>query len=185
LNRTPILASVLLLSPLGMAVLLFGYRDGPPPASTGGFGEPSCHSCHFDNPLSESSDSLTIEAPERFEAGKTYLITVGIVHEGMKNSGFQLSSRFSDSGGQAGVLRPLDSTTGLAANESDSISYIQHTREGQRLTQDDRGEWRFQWDAPMRLAPVIMHLAANAGNHDDSEFGDSVHTRELAILPTN
>jgi len=184
LNKaSPILASVLLLSPFGLAVLLFGHSDGPPPATTGGFGEPTCHKCHFDKPPSESSESLVIDAPADFEPGNTYVITVRIVQKGMKSCGFQLSARFSGSGGQAGVLRPLDGRTGLASEEPDSVRYIQHTREGQKLTGDSQGGWQFQWEAPKSRAPVILHVAANAANHDDSEFGDSIHTRALTIPP--
>jgi len=184
LNKATILAFVVLLSPFGIVVLLFGHRDGPPAATTGGFGEPTCHKCHFDNPLSEASESIVIDAPEDFEAGKTYVITVRIVRKGMKSGGFQLSARFGDSGDQAGVLRPLDGRTGLAPPEpGSSIRYIQHTREGQKLTGATQGSWEFQWEAPRRLEPVVLHVAANAANQDDSEFGDSIHARELTISP--
>ena len=185
MNKARILAFPLLVLPFGLVALLFGYKDGPPPATTGGFGEPTCHKCHFDSPLSPSSESLGIDAPREFEAGKTYVITVRIVRKGMKSCGFQLSARFGDSGGQAGIFRPLDGRTGLApAEPGSSIRYIQHTGEGGKLTGAAEGKWQFQWEAPERRAPVVLHVAANAANRDDSEFGDSIHTRELTIRPS-
>jgi len=183
LSRARTFATLLLLYPSGLAVLLFGYSDRPPPAMTGGFGEATCHKCHFGSPLSESSESLKVDAPPRFEAGKTYVITVRLVRAGTKNSGFQLSARFKDTGHQAGGLRPMDGRTAVVPGESNPVRYIQHTREGIELTGTGEAEWRFQWEAPRRGAPVVMHVAANAGNRDDSEFGDSIHTRELTISP--
>ncbi len=53
----------------------------------------------------------------------------------------------------------------------------------QKLTGAAEGKWQFQWEAPERRAPVVLHVAANAANQDDSEFGDSIHTRELTIRP--
>jgi hypothetical protein len=101
----------------------------------------------------------------------------------MKNSGFQLSARYLESGDQAGVFRSLDSRTAVASHESGSMSYIQHTREGQRLTGQAQAEWQFEWEAPRHPAPVTMHVTANAANQDDSEFGDTIHTRQLTIRP--
>jgi hypothetical protein len=34
-----------------LARTVSAYQDGPPPGNTGGFGESSCHECHFDHPL--------------------------------------------------------------------------------------------------------------------------------------
>lgn len=124
-----------------------------------------------------------LDAPSSFEPGKDYVITVLLARKGMKSGGFQLSSRFSETGGQAGSLRPLDGRTSVTSKEAGSIFYIQHTREGQKLTGETEGKWQFQWQAPNRPAPVTMHVAANAANHDASEFGDSIHTRELTIPP--
>lgn len=178
-----VLTLVLMLSPLGAVVLLFGYSDGPPPATTGGFGEPTCHKCHFDSPPSANSDSLVLDAPSGFEPGKAYVISLRVAQKGMKSAGFQLSARFTESGGQAGSLRPLDGRTGLGSADMGPVLYIQHTREGQKLTGDAQNKWQFEWEAPNQHAPVIMHVAANAANHDASEFGDLVHTLQVTILP--
>jgi len=171
------------LLPFGLAVFLFGHSDGPPPATTGGFGEQTCHACHFDNPPHPPSEVLSLEAPPRFEPGENYLITVRITRKGIKSGGFQLSSRFTGTGDQAGSLQPLDGRTSLTSDETGSIFYIQHTREGQKLTGESEAKWQFSWQAPGRRAPVVMHVAANAANHDASELGDLIFTTELTIQP--
>jgi len=124
-----------------------------------------------------------LDAPSSFEPAKNYVITVLVARKGMKSGGFQLSARFSETGSQAGSFRPLDGRTSVTSEKAGSIFYIQHTREGQKLTGETEGKWQFQWQAPNRRAPVTMHMAANAANRDASEFGDSIHTRDLTIPP--
>jgi hypothetical protein len=181
LNKLLLLTLVLLICFFGLALWAMAYRDGPPPAHTGGFGEPTCHLCHFDNLLAESSDSLTVSAPGQYVSGESYDVTVRLTHDGMRNAGFQLTTRFKDSGGQAGVLRPLDAGTEVVRQGDRSPDYLQHNREGQRLAGPGEAVWQFQWEAPMSSAPVLLHVAANAANQDDSEFGDFVHTQAILI----
>src|SRR5690606_8758969 len=46
------------------------YPDRPPPAHTGGFGEPTCQQCHFDAPLNDPGGALYVEGlPERYTPG--------------------------------------------------------------------------------------------------------------------
>jgi hypothetical protein len=157
------------------------YKDRPPLAHTGGFGEPTCHACHFDNPLSSFSASLTVSAPDRYASGEDYIMAVRLVNAEMRNAGFQLSTRFKDSGLQAGVLRPLDARTEVARDDSRSLDYLQHNREGQMLNGRNETVWHFQWEAPRGSIPVVIHVAANAANQDDSEFGDFIHTTAILI----
>src|SRR5919106_6886502 len=85
------------------------YRDGPPLAHTGGFGEPTCRACHADNHLNDPAGSLSITGvPAVYAPGDTHRVTIFLRRAGMRRAGFQLSARFSD-GRQAGALRVVDS----------------------------------------------------------------------------
>jgi hypothetical protein len=42
--------------------------------------------------------------------------------------------------------------------------------------------WAVEWTAPAQaLADVAIHVAANAANDDNSEFGDHIFTAESTI----
>ena len=47
---------LLLAAPLSLTA----FREGPLPNMTGGFGEPSCHQCHLDNPIDAPGGRVTI-----------------------------------------------------------------------------------------------------------------------------
>jgi len=55
-----------------------GFPDGPPPAHTGGFGEPTCRACHFDGDLNAEGGGLTrvmaYQAAEALKAGKLRIV---------------------------------------------------------------------------------------------------------------
>lgn len=69
---------------------------------TGGFGEQSCHSCHFDYDLNMPDGVLELTGlPNTIEPGKIYELEVLIRRPDLGAAGFQLTSRFED-GSQAG-----------------------------------------------------------------------------------
>ncbi len=68
---------------------------------TGGFGEPSCHSCHLDNPVNAPGGRIQMMGvPPRFEPGRRYAITVELTRANLHRGGFKLSARFG-----SGTLR--------------------------------------------------------------------------------
>lgn len=139
------------------------HPDGAPPAHTGGFGEPSCHACHFDAPVEEAG--LRIEGlPDRFAPGERYELELVLEHAELRTAGFQLAVRDTD-GRQAGSVEPADEET--ARIEHDGVGYLSHARAGD-------GRWRFIWTAPDGVAEVVFDVAANAANDDRSEFGDRI-----------
>ncbi len=162
------------------------YADGPPPAHTGGFGEPSCSACHFDNPVNEPSGSLVVSGmPEQFTPGNSYRITVSLTRPEMQRAGFQLAVRYAAgarSGTVAGVVVPTDERATVAASTA-GVSYAQHTTAGTSLAGVDTARWTVQWTAPAQEAEVSLHVAANAANGDQSEFGDHIYLRELTVAP--
>lgn len=161
------------------------YVDGPPPGRTGGFSENTCHECHRDSPLNDPAGSLTIDSlPPAYEPNRTYRLTVVLTRPGMLAAGFQLAMRTNDAGAQqAGLLALVDDRTAFAAPAPRPIQYLQHTRRGTALTAPDTARWTFTWRAPDGVRPVVLHVAANAANDDNSGLGDFIYTREFVLLP--
>jgi hypothetical protein len=158
-----------------------GFPDAPPPAHTGGFGEPTCRACHFDGELNEEGGGLALGGvPAAYRAGERYRITVTLRRGEMERGGFQLAARFAEgsaAGRQAGSLRALDERVKVTEGTRGGVQYASQTRPGIQLTQAGRIEWVVEWTAPAAAAgPVVFHAAANAGNGDESQFGDFVYT---------
>lgn len=162
------------------------YSDGPPPAHTGGFGEPSCDRCHFDGPIDTAPGSLSVAGPATYQPGERYELTVGLRRPDLTRGGFQLAARYaagSAAGGQAGSLRANDARVNVVTTENaTAIQYAQHSALGTRADESGALAWTVVWDAPTDpRGPVIFHAAANASNHDDSEFGDHIYLDSLTV----
>ena len=85
---------LVLVKLLGIGPLSTGkgiaYVDGPPPESTGGFGEETCHKCHFENDLNDAAGSLGLEGiPESYAPGQHYLIEIVLERPGIGRGGFE------------------------------------------------------------------------------------------------
>lgn len=152
------------------------YDRQPPLAHTGGFGEPTCHACHFGRPVNGGSGKLLVKGvPETVAADTAYRLTVTLV-DSMQKGGFMLSIRGPD-GRQAGRLGPVDSArVTVRSPVSSSVQYAHHTLAGTQLTATNRVSWSVRWTAPAVVEDsVLVHVAANAANDDASEFGDDVY----------
>ena len=159
------------------------YPKDPPAAHTGGFGEPTCHRCHFDQPMNAPGGSLKlVGVPEVYRAGARYTLTVQLARPAMQRGGFQVSARFVDGargGRQAGRLGRLDDRVEVVRDDSSAVQYAHHTETGTTLAAPDTMRWQVTWTAPeTALARVVFHLSANAANDDASEFGDFVYVAE-------
>ena len=159
------------------------YKEGPLPGMTGGFGEPTCTTCHFDHPVNERSGSLRLAGlPRTYTPGRHYTITITLERPQLKLGGFELASRFARgamAGQQAGALAPLDSRTQILQSPDGLLQYVQHNRTGNRAGQPGRLEWTIRWTAPPASGgPVVFHVAANAANDDDSPLGDYIYMTE-------
>lgn len=167
---------------LGAALPL--YREGPPPAHTGGFGEPTCAECHFGADLNDDAGSLTLDAPATFQPGETYRLEVRLAHPELAAAGFQLAVRFpagKAAGTRAGRLAPVDGRTMVTVDSATGVGYGHHTPEGARLPESGPARWVLEWTAPDTAADVVVHAAANAANDDASEFGDFIFTVERRL----
>lgn len=185
-----------------------GNSDGPLAGFTGGFGEPTCRSCHFDSPAEPEAGELVLEGvPETYEPGAEYPLTVVLRDPRLERAGFQLAARFAgqgaggrpDRGGagrQAGrLLVPSPRTgSGTGSGEGARLEVVEHgdppvlyARQllaGTSATAARGASWSLRWAAPEEAAgPVVFHAAANAANYDDSEFGDVVHTATARSEP--
>jgi hypothetical protein len=162
------------------------YLDGPPPAHTGGFGEPTCHTCHFDGPLNDAAGALTLAGlPGAYRPGARYEISLILARPGIERGGLQLAVRFAEgdpAGRQAGYLEAEGPRTEVV--ELDGIQYLRHTRPGSQLVAPDTARWMLTWVAPQKdPAPVEFHVAANAANDDASEFGDRIYVGAWKARP--
>ena len=191
-RRAEALLAVAAAVPLAASVLLaarqsvVAFPDAPPPANTGGFGEPTCASCHLGAAVPDSSGSLTIGGlPANYEPGSRYALSIVLVRPGMELAGFELSGRFadgSDRGSQAGGLRALND--GAAVTDQAGVQYAHHTAAGSLLDEPGRRLWRVEWTAPAtESGRVVFHATGNAANGDTSPLGDHIYSLEIAIAP--
>jgi hypothetical protein len=162
------------------------YKDGPPPRHTGGFGEPTCRACHSDAGLNEPGGELTIAGvPAAYEPGRTYELEVILRRTGMLRAGFQLAARYEGigmvpGGAQAGAFAPSDDRTAVVWDTVSHVGYIEHTAGGTALS-GDVGRWMVRWTAPAVPGGVVLHVAANAANDDDSPLGDFIYARAVRV----
>jgi hypothetical protein len=156
------------------------YVEGPVPGMTGGFGEPTCHQCHFDNRLNDPAGSLSVSGlPDHYTPGARYVFTVSLTRRDMSRGGFQLSARFDDSsrsGRQAGSFDLADPRLQLVAAPSGDVRYVQHTKSGSAASTPGELRWLVPWIAPDDGGTIVVHVSANASNDDDSPLGDFIYT---------
>ncbi len=184
LRSTVLVLAAYLMLALGQAPPPAGshparYADAPPPAHTGGFGEPTCRQCHFGGELNAPGGTLALDGvPKTYAPGERYEITVRLRRDEMQRGGFELAARFAEgpaAGAQAGTLHPAD-TQRVAITTEDRVQYAHQTLAGTKLDTADAARWALIWTAPDTTAPVVFHAAANAANDDASAFGDLVYT---------
>jgi hypothetical protein len=156
------------------------YAEGAPPGFSGGFKEDSCHACHFHEELNSAGGRVTIEGvPPSFEAGQRYTLSVTLTRPGMKRAGFQLATRFKDTGAQAGTLSPgADEGERVRVESQNGVQYVSQKKDGS-LVGTDATRWTIEWTAPDRGGPVIVHVSANAADGNESADGDFVYTAAI------
>ena len=163
----------------------FASREQPPVAHTGGFGEPTCLTCHMDGELNEPGGTLAIEGlPSEYRPGQRYTLPVVLTHAALRAAGFELSARYAsgpDSARQAGVLAVSDDRASITEGAT-RVQYAHHLRSGTTpLPAPGHARWTVTWTAPASASPVIFHVAANAANDNDSPMGDYVYTGALRL----
>lgn len=103
----------------------------------------------------------------------------------MKLAGFQLSARFKTGdlvGSNAGQLIAVDPRATVVPDAESGIEYGQHTKSGVSLVSGGTSVWRMLWAAPrLSDSAVVFDLVGNAGNGDDSEFGDTIYALRCTL----
>ncbi len=173
-----------LTAAVAAAVLATGFRDGPPARVTGGFGEDSCIACHYEDHAPPATGIVRLDGlPDRFTPGETYRLSVILEHADMLVAGFQLAMRHPDDPRQAGTFEPPDGGTRPVSLLSErDIQFVQHGTEGADV-EDGTASWAVLWTAPDSTQPVVAHVAAVAGDGDESQVGDAVYTLERTVEP--
>lgn len=170
-----------------LPLVLMAYSDAPPPAHTGGFGEPTCAECHDDNPINADGAALRLEGvPQSYTPGGSYTIRILLRRDGLQRAGFQLASRFTNgplTGRQAGTWS-VDGDL-IQATTDTQVVYVEHTKKGNVVKPAGSIEWLMEWLAPAATpSQVAFHVAANASNRDDSPLGDFVYVTSETSEPT-
>lgn len=174
---------------LAATLALAAYREGPLPNMTGGFGEPSCQSCHFDNPVNAPGGSVTLDGiAGRFVPGRDYDLTVTLKRDGLRRGGFEMSARFAggaDRGKQAGTWRaPAPRLQIVPSATNPSLMFVQHTTAGTLCAQPGSTSWTMTWIAPAAASGAVQfNVAANATNDDASPLGDYIYLIEKRANP--
>lgn len=159
------------------------YADGAPPGFSGGFGEQSCHACHFQADLNTPPGRVSIDGvPRVFTPGQRYSLTITLTRPGMRAGGFQLTARFAEGGRQAGTLT-AEGDGRVAIERSGDVLYANQRAQGTALTGPDRVEWTLSWTAPEQGGSVQFHVSANAADADESVNGDYVYTTAAETVP--
>ena len=174
---------------MAIPLTAMGFKEGPYPNVTGGFGEQSCHLCHLDNAINAPGGSVTLEGvPPAYTPSHTYPVTVTISRDGLRRGGFEIAARFASGrqrGKQAGTWKPLDSRVQLIPGAVDKVlTFVQHNLAGSRVPATGANTWTIEWTAPeSATAPVQFDVAANASNNDDSPLGDYIYVKSVRSKP--
>ena len=176
----------LLLSVLSLSVSAF--KEGPMPNMTGGFGDPTCQTCHLGNPLNAPGGRLSLSGvPAAFRPAQTYRITVRLEREDLRRGGFEIGARFASgpqAGRQAGTWRTLDRRVQIQPSQDGGLQFAQHTTAGTLAPTHGAVSWTFDWTAPAGMPPPVQfNVAGNAANDDDSPLGDYIYTLERRSAP--
>jgi len=178
-------AAALLATSMKLVASHAAYPGGAPPGFSGGFKEESCHACHFHQPLNAAPGKITIDGvPARYAPGARYVITVTLTRSDMKRAGFQLAARFKDGGGQAGSLAPGNSDVSrVSIGRDGTVQYANQNGAGSVVAEPGIARWTVEWIAPAAGGPVVIHVAANAADGNESADGDYIYTASADIVP--
>lgn len=162
------------------------YADGAPAGFSGGFGEQSCHGCHFTGEVNAAPGRVLLDGvPDRYTPGSVYVLTITLTRPGMALGGFQLTARFADDGHQAGTIAPAaDDSARVRVEEEGAVQYANQTREGAAASDGRAARWKVAWTAPARAeGRIVFHVAANAADGDGTSEGDHIYTCSAESSP--
>ncbi len=159
----------------------WSHEDGAPSGHAGGFREPTCAACHFDNDVNSVDGELILDGvPDSFIPGHQYEFIIVMKHLMLKSGGFQLIVRNID-GVTAGELSIVDKRAQITTDSKSGRSYAQHSTNGTKAKTKGIISWLIRWQAPTNEDKLIINIAANASNDDASAFGDYIYCIEKRL----
>ena len=171
----------------------FSYE--PPTGYTGAPGEFTCAVCHFGGETFDGS--LTIDAPDQYQPGMAYTITVTLQDPGQSRWGFELVPLRREAAElvMAGSLTAMSPLT-LIQEVFDGRQYISHSSnefdDGEpdgtfAGTLDGPVSWSFSWTAPPAASDTVWFYATgNAANGNLSPGqGDFIYTANTFAVETS
>lgn len=160
--------------------------EGPPWGNAGGPGRDNCTSCHFDSEAVSLSPALSLQGlDERLGPGQAYPLLLRFRSANALRAGFLIMAEGTDGAGAtlpAGSFKPVDEET--EANGAE----LRSNTAGSRPGDPNAVEWRFEYNAPQAssgIKAIRFYIAANAGNDDESPFGDIVHLQAVRLPLTD
>lgn len=164
------------------APVVRAHPEGAPWDNAGGYGREDCTSCYFDGAAVSPSTDLRLEGVGgSVRPGASYDLTVILTRLQSPSVGFLLRADVTGADGRplpVGRFEAVDrdvETQGAAARS---------TKAGSRADGTAEQRWRVVWQAPETFPPgeeIAFSLAANAGNDDQSPFGDVVHLSRIWV----
>jgi hypothetical protein len=171
-------APAIVYGPAGPSPVIMQFKDAPPARVTGGFGEDSCHACHFGAAENDGHGRIQLSGfPERYTPGETYELELTVARAEMAAAGFQLAVRHADDMTQAGTVEvPPEEQRRVGVLSERGVLFAQQLLDGAELADSHTISWTVLWTAPGSGERVIAHAAAVAADGDDSQLGDHVYT---------
>ena len=165
-----VLIGIALAAPVGG----FAYPEGAPWGAANPAAQESCASCHFDSDAVDPSAAISlIGLPQRPVAGETYPLELTVDAPMSVVAGFQMLAVSDNS--EAGHFVFSDAALEAIGTAIRSTS----------VQREQPATWSFQWQAPDDELqwPIVLLVAATAGNDDGSPLGDVVHFRSFELEP--
>lgn len=173
--------------------IAFSYE--PPTGNTGAPGEGTCAVCHFGGEVFDGS--LAIDAPDQYQPGMAYTITVTLQDPGQSRWGFMLVPLRREAGElvMAGSLTAMSPLT-LIQEVFDGRQYISHSSnefdtgepDGTFAgTPDGPVSWSFSWTAPPATSDTVWFYATGnaANNNGQNGPGDFIYTANTFATETS
>jgi uncharacterized protein (TIGR03118 family) len=176
--------------------VIHAHSAGPDPRYSGAPGDNpgSCTFCHRGQAINSGSGSVKILLPggASYTPGVTQHIQVQVSDPQQRRWGFQMSARLKSDPvhGQAGDFTPTDGFTQVICDNSapkpcaadSSVEFIEHTLAGTRFGTPGGATFEFDWTPPATdSGPIVLYVAANAANGDNTLNGDHIYNANLEI----
>ncbi len=176
--------SVVLAAAAAAPVLLGAapwFSSGPPAGYSSGPGNYSnCTDCHVGTVNSGTGSLSLANAPDAWQPGVTYALSLTLDDPNATRWGFELSAQHPD-GGQAGTLVVTDPVeTQLLSFQG--VEYLEHTSQGTAPGTSGGHTWSFEWTAPAAGAgKAVIYVSGNAANGNSNTLGDLIYTMAVPV----